>query len=160
MSQGIRWDMSLLTLNAVFLHGSQFLKGEPKRIEHKYLFRSVDFVAFVHFDGDDEKDKQDEETFQLLVVFGRREMGARYFIYSKTARIAGTFSLKDSTFKGRDPITFVCLPVVIQQGCLVRVIEVDRSAFVTLRKSSCIGPVAAQLAWLTSHRIEWLLSAW
>lgn len=50
------------------------------------------------------------------------------------------------------------VPVVIEKGRLVRIVKVDGSAFVALKRVVQRGWENA--GWLTSERMAWLLSAW
>lgn len=46
----------------MFLHGCESLKSESEGIYHEYCFSSVYPVTFIHFNGYDEQDEEDQEA--------------------------------------------------------------------------------------------------
>lgn len=50
------------------------------------------------------------------------------------------------------------VPVVIEKGSFVGIVKVDWSTFITLQ--GCVKRMGDCKGWLTSERMQWVLSGW
>ena len=56
-------QIRVLTFDTVFLHGSNLFECKAKRIYDEGYFTKIQPISFIEFNGDNEEDKQNEETW-------------------------------------------------------------------------------------------------